>query len=182
MRRVASSQTTGAALLIVGIVVGAALIFVTLFATGSLSPKTITETATKATTETTAMTSIVTTTTVVTSTFTVTSTLSESFTGGPRVSMVSANLDHTGAVGGTLVFTNSGSVDATILYATITYSSHPNTALTLPATTTIAATGAAVTITLPVETLTGAVAGEAFNVNLVIQPGGGSISGTGTFS
>ena len=105
-----------------------------------------------------------------------------SFTSGPRVSMVSANLAHTGAVGGTLVFTNSGSVDATILSATITYSGSPNTPLALPATTTIAATGAAITITLPVETLTGAIAGEAFTVNLVIQPGGGSVSGTGTFT
>jgi hypothetical protein len=46
LKRTASSQITGAALLAVGIVIGAGLIFGTLYATGSLSQRTTTVTAT----------------------------------------------------------------------------------------------------------------------------------------
>lgn len=52
LRRRASSQVTGAALLLVGLVIGAGLVFVSSYVYGGLSTKTITEVSTQSVTQT----------------------------------------------------------------------------------------------------------------------------------
>ena len=117
MRRMGSSQTTGAAILIVGIMVGAALIFGTLYATGSLSPRTTTETSSVMVTTVSTFTTVSTLTLVTTVNFS----SSETFTSGQNMQLIGTTCVHGAAATAycQLQLTNTGEASAAVVGCSI---------------------------------------------------------------
>ena len=113
MKRKGSSQATGAALLVVGILIGAGLIFTTLYISGNLGSKTVSGTATLTSTLTNTVTNNVinTVTSVVTSIVTVSATTPNGGTAQVQASVTSCVADGTTGEICNLVLTNSGNAN-----------------------------------------------------------------------
>jgi hypothetical protein len=169
IRRKASSSSTSAALLVLGVVIGAGLIFGTLYASGSLGQRTLVRTTTQV---------LTTTQTSTTSLFIVAVTSLQSAQVSAQVTQCSHNANGTDSC--TVTLTNSGTANtaATACFLSVSGVATQGT-LTGPAKTSIPASASATgacRVTAAAQTV-GSQAVGSFSLS-----NGGSVPFSGTWS